>query len=41
MKKKNTQTLKLFTKIIKIESIYKSTLNSKLNGCGAKVRWSN
>ncbi len=37
IQKYNTQTLQIFTKIIKTESIYKSNLNSKLEGLGAEI----
>jgi hypothetical protein len=37
----DTQTLQLFTKIIKTESIYKSYCNAKLGGLGSETKWSN
>ncbi len=37
----NTQTLQLFKKIIKTESIYKRNQNPKLNGSGSETKWSN
>jgi hypothetical protein len=36
IQKQSTQTLELFTKIIKMESIYKSNYNTKLDGLNAK-----
>ncbi len=37
----NTQTLQLFSMIIKMESIYKSNLNGKIIGLGAVTKWPN
>ncbi len=36
IQKQNTQTLELFTKIIKKESIYKSNYNAKQDGLSSK-----
>ena len=36
----NTQTLKLFSKINKTESIYKSYYNAKLEGLVDETKWS-
>ncbi len=35
------QNMQLFTKINKIECIYKSNLNAKLKGLGEETKWSN
>ncbi len=37
IQKQNTQTLQLFTKIIKMDSKYKSISNAKLGGLGAET----
>jgi hypothetical protein len=37
----NTQTLQLFTKIIKTESIFKSNTDAKLEGLIEETKWSN
>jgi hypothetical protein len=37
IQKLNTQILQLFTKIIKLESIYKSISNAELDGLGANI----
>ncbi len=37
----NTQTLQLFTKIIKMGSIHKSNRNAELDGLGVQTKWSN
>jgi hypothetical protein len=38
IQKENIQTLQLFTRIIKMESIYKSNENAKLSGLGLRDR---
>jgi hypothetical protein len=38
---RNTQTLQIFTKIVKTESIYKSNSNAKLEGLVDKTKWGN
>jgi len=37
----NTQTMQLFTKIIKTESIYKSYYKHQTEGLGSETKWSN
>jgi hypothetical protein len=40
IQRQNTQTLQLFTEIIKTGHIYKSNLNAKLEGLVGETKWS-